>query len=246
MAGAIGKIFGMFDKIDDIVYEPVKLLCDALRQPLKQVDLKNEKNKAEHEQSLKMELEKFEADLEQEKKDRDMHRSVEQQKLEEEIRQMIMDNDLARREQMIQLEAQYRKDMAMAAAELEQIILNISVDSRDKLLKLYKEHKKSYIEVQTAYTDAVYANVSRMKELFPDHSGDAKILEYMIKYIEQISQESTEFSKQLNKDMEVVLKLTIDTTRETAGIASRYLTPAIPNSPALTENVTAALDTDSK
>ncbi|MBO5557237.1 hypothetical protein [Ruminococcus sp.] len=242
IAAAVGKIFGMFDKIDDIVYEPVKLLCDALRQPLKQIDHKNEKDKAEHDQALQISLKQFEADLEQEQKDRDMNRTIEQQRLEEEIRQMIMDNDLARREKMIQLEAQYRKDMALAAAELEQIIINITVDSRDKIIKLYKEHKKAYIEVQNAYTDAVYANVARMKELFPDHSGDAAILEYMIKYIEQISQESTEFSKQLNKDMESVLSLTIDTTRETTGLASRYLAPAAPNTPAITENVAGAIE----
>ena len=140
IAVAVGKIFGMFDKIDDIVYEPVKLLCDALRQPLKQIDHKNEKDKEEHDQALQMSLKQFEADLEQEQKDRDMNRTIEQQRLEEEIRQMIMDNDLARREKMIQLEAQYRKDMALAAAELEQIIINITVDSRDKIIKLYKEH----------------------------------------------------------------------------------------------------------
>ena len=73
-----------------------------------------------------------------------------------------------------------------------------------------------------------------MKELFPDHSGDAAILEYMIKYIEQISQESAEFSKQLNKDMESVLSLTIDTTRETTACISIPCTCRL-NTSAITE-----------
>ena len=27
------KFLNMFDKLDDIVYEPVKVVCDAFRQP---------------------------------------------------------------------------------------------------------------------------------------------------------------------------------------------------------------------
>lgn len=64
----IGKIFGMFDKVDDIVYEPVKLMCDALRQPLKQIDAHNEKSKAEHQQALEQQMKEFEANLEFRKK----------------------------------------------------------------------------------------------------------------------------------------------------------------------------------
>ena len=52
----IGKIFGMFDRVDDIIYEPVKLVCEALRQPLKQVDAHNEKSKAEHQQALEQQI----------------------------------------------------------------------------------------------------------------------------------------------------------------------------------------------
>lgn len=33
------KFFGMFDKVDDIVYEPMKLVCDTLRQHIKQLDI---------------------------------------------------------------------------------------------------------------------------------------------------------------------------------------------------------------
>ncbi len=54
-----GKIFGMFDKVDDIVYEPIKLVCDALRQPLKKVEAHNEKLKVEHDQELAMQLKQF-------------------------------------------------------------------------------------------------------------------------------------------------------------------------------------------
>ena len=116
-AKVIGKILGMFDKVDDIVYEPIKLLCDALRQPLKQIDERNKKIKAEHDQELIKQLKQFEANLELDKKKREMELTVDQRRMEEEINQMILDNDLHRREDMVQLEMKYRKDMAEAAAQ---------------------------------------------------------------------------------------------------------------------------------
>lgn len=241
---AVTKIFGMFDKLDDIIYEPVKLVCDALRQPLKQLDVHNEKTKAEHKQKLEKELKQFESDLEYEKKVRDMNLTVEQRRLIAEINQMISDNDLARREKMIQLEKKYREEMALAAAELGQIILNITAENRDKIFKLYSEHKTKYIEVQNAYTDSVYANVAKMKEIFPGQVGEAKIMEFMLTYIGKITDESCEFAKQLNDDMKKVISVVDSTTTTTSNLAAKYLQPAAPNQPALTENIVETIETD--
>ena len=55
----------MFDKVDDIVYEPVKLMCDALRQPLKQIDAHNEKSKAEHQQALEQQMKELKGYIEE-------------------------------------------------------------------------------------------------------------------------------------------------------------------------------------
>jgi len=229
MMGAVGKFFGMFDKIDDIVYEPVKLFCDALRQPLKQIELKNEKNKEEHELALKKELQQFESDLEFEKKEREMKLTIEQKRMEEDINQMVLDNDLARREKMIQLEAKYRKEMALAAAELEQIILNITTENRDKIFKLYAEHKRQYIDIQNAYTDSVYANVERMKNIFPGEAGQGRIMDFMFTYIEKITEESCAFTNQLNDDMKKVIDIVDSTTNSTSNLATKYLQPIVNN-----------------
>lgn len=112
---AVTKIFGMFDRIDDIIYEPVRLVCDTLRQPLKQIDIHNEKKIKEYEQKLMKELEEFENNLDLDKKKKEGELTANQRKMEEEINQMILDNDLRRREDMIQLEMKYRKEMADAA-----------------------------------------------------------------------------------------------------------------------------------
>lgn len=239
----LGQIFGMFDKVDDIILEPIKLLCDVLRQPLKQIDYYNDKNRTEQEQTLKIEYEHFQADLEQTIKDREMNRTLEQKRLEIEINEMILNNDILRREKMIKLEAHYREQMAKVATDIEKIMLSITESSRDKIFTLYDKHKTNYINIQQKYTDTVFSNVERMQKLFPGEASQKPIMDYMMKYIEQISEESTNFLSVLTTDMKNVLDIIDDSSKITMGIAGKYLTPTVPNSYAITENITKSIET---
>lgn len=234
---AIGKIFGMFDKVDDIVYEPIKLVCDALRQPLKQVDVHNEKKKMDHEQELKKQLEKFEADLELDKKQREMQLSVDDRRMEEEINQMILDNDLQRREDMVQLEMKYRKEMAEAAAQLAQIIANMQVETRGKILTLYKEKTKEYLDLQEQHKKNMVDTVKNLREIFPDGTGEDIIKDEVQNQFKNIRECEMNFQKLMNKDLENVLGIIDSGMKEITGLATKYFKPAEPNQSALTQNV---------
>lgn len=242
VAGTVTKIFGMFDKLDDIIYEPIKLVCDVFRQPLKKDDLRNDLKKEKEEQELKKQLEEFEADLEIGKKKREMELSVEERKLNEEINQMIKDSDLARSEKMTALEAKYRKVMSEAAIELANIVCNIEVDARKRILDLYAEKKKQYLEIQIKYEDNVHRNVAKMKELFPDHSGDTMIMEFMLKSIDQIADESMRFTEMLNEDWKNIRGLIDYTIKSTSDIASKYLNPSTINEPAISGKEALSLE----
>lgn len=69
MAVKIPGLLGVFDKIDDIVYEPVRLICDGLRQPLKQMDAANERKQMELAARLQREAEAFSVKVELDKKE---------------------------------------------------------------------------------------------------------------------------------------------------------------------------------
>lgn len=234
---AIGKFLGMFDKVDDIVYEPIKLVCDTLRQPLKQVDVHNEKKKMDHEQELKMQLEKFEADLELDKKQREMQLSVDERQMEEEINQMILDNDLQRREDMVQLEMKYRKEMAEAAAQLAQIMANMQVETRGKILTLYAEKKKEYSDLQDKHRKQMFETVKNLREIFPDGTGEDIIKEEVKNQLKNITECSLNFTKLMDKDMENVFGIIDNGMKEITGLATKYFKPAEPKQPALTQNV---------
>ena len=242
----VGKIFGMFDKIDDIVYEPIKLLCDALRQPLKQIDAHNEKAKAEHEQELVKQLKKFETDLEFDKKQREMELTVEQRRMEEEINQMILDNDMARREEMVQLEVKYRKEMAEAATQMARILANIQVETRTQILTLYTEKEKEYLDLQTKYKKEMFETVKNLREMFPDGSGEDIIKDEVKTQLKLISDRSTAFSTLMNKDMESVFVQIGEIIDGTMDLASKYFQIGQTNQPALTQNVVDSIEEKSE
>lgn len=240
-AGVVTKIFGMFDKIDDIIYEPVKLVCDVFRQPLKKDDLRNDLKREREEQELKKQLDEFEADLEIKKKEREMQLSVEERRLNEEINQMILDSDLARREEMIALDVKYRKEMATAAAELTQIFGNIAVETRSKILALYTEKEKEYLDIQSKYKKDLIDTVKMLRELYPDGTGEDIINSELISQLKLIAERSAAFSTLLNKDMASVFNIINTTISETSTLAQKYFAPT-PNDPALTEKVVMSLE----
>lgn len=221
------KLLGMFDKIDDIIYEPVKLFCDALRVPVtKQNNINN--------QMLEKELKEFEVNLELEKERRRMELSVDERRLHEEINQMILDNDLSRNEKMIEIEAKYREQMAKAASELTKIMASIQVESRDQIISLYTKKIKEYTEVQSDFEYKMYERIDKLKSMFPDGKADDKVLDLVIKQVDAISDRSTEFTKILNKDMENVFQIIDKNSAEMSNIVNRYLgtqtqTDCLPN-----------------
>lgn len=234
---AIGKIFGMFDKVDDIVYEPINLVCDVIRQGLKQVDVHNDKVKAKHDQELAMQMKQFEQNLELDRKRREMELTIDQRRMEEKISQMIADNDLKRREDMVQMEIRYRKEMAEAATQLAQIMASMQVDTRNKILTLYKEKTNEYLEIQKKFEENLYNNVYRMQKLFPGENSDEKIMDYTFKQLEEITQRSSDFVKSMNEDMRKVLVIIDNGMTEITGLAAKYFKAAEPNQPALTQRV---------
>lgn len=238
----IGKIFGMFDKVDDIVYEPIKLVCDTLKQPLKQLDAHNEKKKAEHDQELVKQLKQFEVDLELDKKEREMQLSVDERRMEEEINQMILDNDLQRREDMVQLEMKYRKEMAEAAAQLAQIMANMQVETRSKILALYTEKEKEYLDLQDKYKKQMFDTVKSLRDTFPDGTGEDIIRDEVKTQLKNISERSAAFSKLMNEDMKNVFGIIDSGMQEITGLATKYFQPAEANQPALTQNVVDAIE----
>lgn len=174
-----------------------------------------------------------------------MKLTVEQKKIEEEINQMIIDNDKVRREEMVQLEVKYRKEMAQAATQLAQIMANIQVETRTKILTLYTNKENEYLDLQTKYKKEMFETVKNLQETFPDGSGEEVIREEVKTQLKNISDRSAAFSKLMNKDMENIFGQIGTQTDKVMELASKYFRPAEPNQPSITQNVVDLIENKS-
>lgn len=231
----MGKIFGMFDKLDDIVYEPIKFVCDAVRMPMKNHDIKKQ-------QEFDKNLKKFEEELELDRERKKMEMSVDERRMNEEINQMILDNQLKYNERLSRIELDYRKEMANAAAQLVAVISNIQADSRERLLQMYNEQLKNYSDLQADVENRAIERIEKMKKIFPDGSANDKIVDLCFKLLEDISDNSKEFAKSINEDMKNAFGIINVIVKETTALSQKYFLPNAPVQAEIVQNEVKAIE----
>ena len=212
----MGKSFGMFDKLDDIVYEPIKLVYDAVRMPMKNHDIKKQ-------QEFDKDLKKFEEKLELDRERRKIEMSVDERRMNEEINQMMIDRDMQRRADIIDLSLKYKKEMAEAAAQLGGIIAQIGVESRRQVLDMYKQSQRDYLEIQDEYRKQLNEQVKSLKEMFPDGSFNDIIRDELSNWSKIIAERSVEFTRMMNDDVKSINQLVNTTIQQVSELGQKYL-----------------------
>ena len=188
-------------------------------------DQKFKMESIEQENRLKRELADHQAKLEADQKRRDMDLTIEERRLQEEINQMIIDKEVQRNKDLLDLEIKYRKEMTEASLQFAQIVSDMQVDTRRKVLALYTEKEQEYFELQNKYKRNMLATVKELKEIFPDGSGNDIIREETVSQLKLITEKSSAFAKLMNEDMKNILGLIDDGMREFQGLATKYFQP---------------------
>lgn len=216
MGSKIMQFFGMFDRVDDIIYEPVKAACEWVRQPLHQLKLSNDRKMAEHAQQLELEMVKVKNELELERRKQEIELSDEEKRRNVEIENMIQEAAINRQEEMMQLEMKYRTELADLNARMTKLMSEMQAEAIRSLFSLIEEKKKSYLEIQCAYRKELVDTVKELQELGVDKDTTQPIL---IDGFKKISEESTMFQSMLVKCVEKAS----ETTNEDARRASKRM-----------------------
>lgn len=215
----------------DIVNEPIKLLCDSLR---KKLDSHIKETEAKNELERDKDLRGFIADLEMKQSRFNMELSAEERKLNAEIDNLIYDKELERRKQLIELEVSYRTKMTEAAQKLAQIMVDMEVNNRNKLLSLYMEKEKEYRLVQENYKRDMFKSIAEIKKLLPEELCNEVILDEI--KIQLMRERANNFNSLIMNDLQNVFGIVDQSIIEITGISKKYLEP--PSSGrALTEKV---------
>lgn len=221
--GALGFL-KMFDKLDDIVYEPVKVICDACRQPLKNMDAANERKKMETESRLQREVKEFEMNLDLKRRQGEMQLSAEERKLNAEIDQMIIDKDFERTMKKAEFMKNYQEDMIKLSSTISNALGKMSIELRDSAQNLVLEKTKQYVALQLEAKDRLKSDLKDLNDLFGDDEESKSMMRKISFEQAQIILESTRnFMNSMKQDIDNMTANIDEITRQAIANTDKFL-----------------------
>ena len=226
MAVKIPGLLGMFDKIDDIVYEPVRLICDGLRQPLKQMDAANERKQMELAARLQREAEAFSVKVELDKKRGEAEIEANLRQRHVEIDNMIADKEFERNQKTVEAIKQYQEDLSKAAAKLSECIGSMSIELRERAHRMCIDKTNDYIAIQNQATNRMLLIMKQIREDFPEECPErTMLLERVADQERMIVARADELLQVMTKDMERLADSLDRVAEQAAAKVDKYLSP---------------------
>lgn len=145
---SVTDIFGMFDKLDDIIYKPVEAICDWVEEPLKKWEHKRKMDANAQDAQAKENMRRLEAELEMEREQQAAELQAQSKRWDAEIQQMIAEQEDARRDKFVEALYNYQKQLASAYREIVNSVGEMSLELRRKANDLVLEKTQAYMEIQ--------------------------------------------------------------------------------------------------
>lgn len=219
-------LLDMFDKLDDIVYEPVRVVCDYLREPIKAVDAHIETRKEQKSADIENAKKQLEADIEIQKADANIELEAKRRRLNAEIDDMIAENELKRNTAIVEAIKQYQIDLSQAVNQCIYEIGNMSLELRERANNLVIEKTKEYTALQDKSKADAKRELKEIAEEFADNERvRIKMEDAVIDQMTNMITTANSFIKGLSEDMKR-LNANIDIlTTKGQDLVSGYLNP---------------------
>jgi hypothetical protein len=205
----------MFDKLDDIIYEPIKLMTDWAREPLKgrehKRELESQKNamftesevkmrEATHSANLDMSQKKLDAELEIKKK-------TEVQRILAEIDEIRKDKEFERMKAVSDAIMEYQEHLTRLNVNAISAIGSMQLDLREKAQNLVYDKTVKYKELQTSAHNQAVEEILRIEKDFSDNEIAKTILLRSVDIrLANIISTAQNFLIELNNDIAVLNK----------------------------------------
>ncbi len=218
------NFLNMFDKLDDIVYEPVRLVCDALRQPLKNIDAKNARLDKELEAKIARDAEAFAVEMDSKRRTEEIENEILLKKGMEEVNSMRENDLLARNIKIIEAYEKYKEHFAKLSVNITKSIGQMQIDLREKAQDLCLSKTREYIALQN---EAKVQMVSHMEliQKFPEGRARELMESEIVESYMSIFRRCNEFISFLNEDMKQLNQHFIEISNQSMMNAERVLSP---------------------
>lgn len=218
--------FDMFDKLDDIIYEPIKLITDWAREPLKtrehnrnleketniaNTNAKIEREKLELESNLRNNALELESNLRNNelelqanlkiKKETEVHRII------SEINELQKDKDFQRMKLVSESIMRYQQQLTTLNVNAINAIGTMQLELREKAQDLVYNKTIKYKELQDKAIYEAGEDLEKILEKFPDNERMQDILIKAVdKRLSNVIDTAQNFLLELNEDIKLLNK----------------------------------------
>ena len=202
----------------------IKILQGAgatiIERPLSIIDRQlaasNERKSKELEQKLRHEDEKFMQDLE-----------LENRRLNAEIDDQIAARELDRQKKIMDAIESYQKSMADCSISIGESLGIMSIELRDRAMKLVEERRRDYEETQNRASERAMSQLETISQKFPEGSKAREIMEDSVgKQLSNIIDTATHFMQTIDEDFRNLLANVDQITRNSIENSNQYIAPA--------------------
>ena len=234
-------ISDIFEKLDDIIYEPIHVLVSYVGEPLKW--LENQRKVIEEtavikkETDLRIKEKKIEQLIEQKKLEAELNAKRENAKLEndirkwdEEVNNLIADSEMERRDKLVESIKRYQLDLATASKDIAESIGKMSLELREKADDMVSKKTKEYMAIQENIEKRSWEEFSKAEEIFANNEKMREMIQMrildertsMIELTGSFIKELADDMKRLNENADKILAMSMETTQ-------KYLDPIAKN-----------------
>lgn len=241
--GIINSILNPFDKIDDIVYEPVRAISRWIEEPLKSFDHK--RKMAEQRQTADIEMEKMQLEAEIREHDRRSTAELqcEMKKRDAEIQQMIDDHKAANLDRLVESIKRYQIELGTASQEIIKNIGLMNIELRERANTMVLEKTKQYVAIQD---EAKSKSNEELRQAKADFGDDPVIYGDLVKQILEerriMINNASQFIIALSDDLKRLNETTDDLARNSNKTLEKVLDRAAPISVPIDDTTAVLLE----
>lgn len=207
-----------FGKLDDILYAPVRTICNYIEEPLNALHAKRDRVNEQHTANIQMQMREHEEMLRRESAREAAELDMEMRRLHAEMDAVIAEQEDARRDRLVESIKRYQIELATASRDIVNSIGVMSLELRERANDMVRENTEKYKQMQSdamkeaderlALIAERYANNERIRIRIEDSvmAQMDSIIDTASKFISELAEDI----KRMNANTDELMRLQME------------------------------------
>lgn len=223
-ASKVSKFMGMFDKLDDLIYAPIDVVCSWAKQPLKALDARREQKNTEKQERMHMEILDKEVAREKEFEQLKVDLKAAEKRMEIDFEDLKANQLIARNKKVLDAIVDYRKTMLEDAKEIANMLSHMEIELADETHNLVIDKVEKYKAQQKEMQDECDDRLVEIGERFANNERvRIRREDQIMDSCEEMLELSKEFCANLKDDIARINKNNGDRVAQAGKIADEIL-----------------------